>query len=116
MDQADPTKRDPSEDIDVAVAIWGDAPPSKFVPSPDAASTDIWGRPAMPARPDDDDPDPAVRWPDVWGDQEGWRSPPEGIERRHGPLPGGTDRFTRPEWWAAPPKPKSNWRQRLHRK
>jgi hypothetical protein len=114
MEQADPKRQDP-EAFDAAVAIWGDAPPSKAAASPDTAPTDIWGHAAPQAAPADE-ADPVVRWPDVWGDQEGWRSPPEGVERRHGPLPGGTDRFARPEWWAVPPKPRSQWRQRLHRK
>ena len=116
MEQADPTRHDPSEAFDVVVAIWGDSPPSKIAASPDAASADIWGHPTTQAPPADEG-DPVVRWPDVWGDHEGWRSPAEEVERRHGPLPaGGADRFTRPQWWAVPPKPRSHWRQRLHRK
>jgi hypothetical protein len=114
MEQTDPTRKDPSEALDAVVAIWGDAPPSKATAAADSASSDIWGHGAPPARPDDGDP--LVRWPDVWGEQEGWRSSTEPAERRHGPLPGGPDRFTRPEWWAVPPKPRSHWRQRLHRK
>lgn len=116
MERAEPTGEEASEPADLAVAIWGDSSPSGTTASSDPPPTDIWGHAAKQAPPAQDD-EPSERWPDVWGDQEGWRSRREDLERRHGPLPAGrADRFSLPDWWAAPPKPKSLWRHRPHRR